>query len=295
LPGDWLSHAEDERAGGGEIRRRKSPISGSIVSSVPLANSVTPGTIHIMYDPVQKAEETAKIVCRGEWRKYRRFRPARFYGGIATADCVGCCLRCIFCWSWHELARCQAIGEFYTPEQVAMRLTKIARKNDFDRVRISGHEPTLCREHLVGVLEHLPSNLLFILETNGILIGHDATYAAVLARFENLYVRVSLKGTSEKEFSRLTGAVPEGFLLQLTAVGNLHRAGVRVQPAVMTSFSSPENVAALSKRLAEISPELADIEAEELVLYGNVAERLKLAGIHYRSACRPDKIPPEQV
>jgi hypothetical protein len=28
----------------------------------------------------------------------------------------------------------------------------------------------------------------------------------------------------------------------------------------MTSFSSPENVATLSKRLAEISPELADIE-----------------------------------
>ena len=94
----------------------------------PIANSVTPGTIHIMYDPVQKAEETAKIVCRGERRKYRRFRPARFYGGIATADCVGCCLRCIFCWSWHELARCEAIGEFYTPEQVAAWLTAIARK-----------------------------------------------------------------------------------------------------------------------------------------------------------------------
>lgn len=248
-----------------------------------------------MYDPMQKAEETAKIVCRGELRKYRRFRPARFYGGIATADCVGCYLRCVFCWSWHELARPEVIGNFYTPEQVAARLTAIARKNNFARVRISGHEPTLCREHLVGVLEHLPPDLLFILETNGILIGHDATYAAELARFENLYVRVSLKGASEEEFSRLTGALPEGFLLQLKALENLHRAGVRVQPAVMTSFSSPENVATLRKRLAEIAPGLADIETEELVLYGDVAERLKRAGIRYRSAYRPDRIPPEQV
>lgn len=248
-----------------------------------------------MFDPVQKAEESAKIVCRGALRKYRRFRPARFYGGIATADCVGCCLRCIFCWSWHELARPEAIGEFYTPEQVAARLSAIARKHGFDRVRISGHEPTLCREHLIGVLEHLPADLLFILETNGILIGHDATYAEELGRFENLYVRVSFKGTSEEEFSRLTGAVPEGFLLQLKAVENLHRARVRVQPAVMISFSSAENVATLGKRLAEIAPEMADIECEELVLYGDVAERLKRAGIRYRSAYPPERIPPEQV
>ncbi len=248
-----------------------------------------------MYDPVQKAEETAKIVCRGALRKYRRFRPARFYGGIATADCVGCCLRCIFCWSWHELARPEAIGEFYTPGQVAARLTAIARKKDFSQVRISGHEPTICREHLVGVLEHLPLDLLFILETNGILIGHDATYAEELARFENIYVRVSLKGTSEEEFSRLTGAAPKGFLLQLKAVENLHKAGVRVQPAVMTSFSSPENLLILRKRLAQIAPGLSDIETEELVLYGDVAERLRRAGIRYCTAYRPDGIPTEQV
>ncbi len=248
-----------------------------------------------MYDPVQKAAETAKIVCRGELRKYRRFRPARFYGGIATADCVGCCLRCIFCWSWHELARPEAIGEFYSPEQVATRLTTIARKNNFRRVRISGHEPTLCREHLVKVLEQLPPDLLFILETNGIPIGHDATFATELARFPNVYARVSLKGTCEEEFSRLTGAVPEGFLLQLRAVEHLYRAGVRVQPAVMTSFSTPENVATLRKKLAGIAPQLADIESEELVLYGDVAERLKRAGIRYRSAHHPDRVPPEQV
>jgi uncharacterized Fe-S cluster-containing radical SAM superfamily protein len=39
-----------------------------------------------MYDPVRKAEETSWVVCRGDSRKYYRFRAARFYGGIATAD-----------------------------------------------------------------------------------------------------------------------------------------------------------------------------------------------------------------
>ncbi len=248
-----------------------------------------------MYDPVKRAFETAKIVCRGDKRRYRRFRPARFYGGIATADCVGCCLRCIFCWSWHELALAETIGEFYTPKEVADRLIAIARRKSFTRVRLSGHEPTICREHLLAVLDHIPHDLLFILETNGILIGHDATYAGQLARYANLYVRVSIKGAAEEEFTRLTGASPEGFQLQIKAVEHLYRAGVRVQPAVMMSFSTPAHLEALGKRLAAIAPGLADIEAEELVLYGDVAERLKRAGIRYHSAYLPEKIPPEQV
>jgi uncharacterized Fe-S cluster-containing radical SAM superfamily protein len=31
------------------------------------------------YDPVVRAEETAKVISRGDLRKYYRFRPARFY------------------------------------------------------------------------------------------------------------------------------------------------------------------------------------------------------------------------
>jgi uncharacterized Fe-S cluster-containing radical SAM superfamily protein len=41
-------------------------------------------------DPIALAEEAGKIVGSGEKRKYYRFRPAFYYGGIATADCVGC-------------------------------------------------------------------------------------------------------------------------------------------------------------------------------------------------------------
>jgi uncharacterized Fe-S cluster-containing radical SAM superfamily protein len=38
-----------------------------------------------MYDPLKRAADAAGIVCRNDRRNYHRFRPARFYGGIATA------------------------------------------------------------------------------------------------------------------------------------------------------------------------------------------------------------------
>jgi uncharacterized Fe-S cluster-containing radical SAM superfamily protein len=248
-----------------------------------------------MFDPIAKAEEVARIVARGDKRKYYRFRPARFYGGIATADCVGCCLRCLFCWSWQEVVRPESVGEFFSPEEVARRLGGIARKRRFQRVRISGNEPTIAREHLIKVIERLPPHLHFILETNGVLMGHDRTYAEDLARFPNLAVRVSIKGTDEEEFSGLTGAAPSGFALQLKALEHLAEAGVSWYAAVMVSFSPKEKVEALRRRLGEIAGDFADIEMEELVLYRDVEERLRKAGLRYHTAYHPEGIPPEQV
>lgn len=261
----------------------------------------TESSVHIrdgiknLYDPVKRAEETARIVCRGHQRRYYRFRPARFYGGIGTADCLGCCLRCLFCWSWDKVVKPGRYGEFYSPDQVAGKLWTIAYKKGFRQVRISGNEPTIARDHLLGVLEQIPGGLLFILETNGILIGHDATYARDLSRFENLYVRVSIKGTSEAEFTRLTGAEPEGFGLQIQALENLTQCHVTTHPAVMVSFSSPENIKALKTRLSKIDEGFSDFEVEELVLYGKVEERLMKAGLAYDTAHDPTCIPPEQV
>jgi uncharacterized Fe-S cluster-containing radical SAM superfamily protein len=112
-----------------------------------------------MYDPLELSRQTAKIVCRGTARKYYRFRPARFYGGIATADCLGCNLRCAFCWAWEQLHQVQKLGQFYEAKDVAERLAAIARKKGFYQVRLSGNEPTLGMTHLT-VYAHLmkPTN-----------------------------------------------------------------------------------------------------------------------------------------
>jgi uncharacterized Fe-S cluster-containing radical SAM superfamily protein len=248
-----------------------------------------------MYDPVEKARQMAEIVCQDGKRKYHRFRPAPFYGGIATADCVGCCLGCAFCWSWRQVARPKAYGQFYSPEEVARNLVNIARKKRFMQVRISGNEPTICRAHLIQVLGLIPSDLDFILETNGILIGADPTYATDLSPFSNLHVRVSLKGTNEEEFARLTGAMPDAFRLQLKALSHLAQAGVKAHPAVMVSFSPPDHLATLRARLEAIRHDFADFEVEELVFYGGVKDRLERAGIAYRTAYEPASTPSAQI
>ncbi len=231
----------------------------------------------------------------GGRKKYYRFRSSRFYGGIATADCVGCCLECVFCWSWEATRRPAEIGQFYTAEEVVRKLLAIAKKKKYKRLRISGGEPTLDRFHLEKVLELVPQDYEFILETNGILIGNDPTYAEMLSRFKNVYVRLCLKGACEEEFSLLTRAVPEGFQLQLEALKNLVRCGVQTHPACMISFSSDENIMALKERLRAIHPAFEEFEVEELVLYSNVKERLDRLGVRYRKAYTPDHIPPDQV
>jgi uncharacterized Fe-S cluster-containing radical SAM superfamily protein len=162
---------------------------------------------------------------------------------------------------------------------VSAKLTNIALKKGFHHIRISGNEPTIARVHLIKVLELLPKNLLFILETNGILLGHDTSYAEDLAKFANLYVRVSLKGCDEAEFSALSGASSDGFYLQVQALENLVRAGVKTHPAVMTSFSTPDTIAVLRKRLRTIDRSFENIEVEDLVLYGDVEARLEKANL----------------
>jgi uncharacterized Fe-S cluster-containing radical SAM superfamily protein len=248
-----------------------------------------------MFNPVELAELTRGMVCEKERRKYYRFRPSRFYGGISTADSVGCCLRCVFCWSWNITEDPGRYGKYHSPEEVAGILVGIARRKKLGYLRISGNEPTIHRAHLIRVLESIKMEYPFILETNGVLIGNDPTYAVELSRFPNLYVRVSLKGTCEEEFSRLTGANPEGFALQLQALENLRQEGIKVHPACMISFSPPENVKALRKRLRTIDPAFEDFEVEELILYPPVKERLKTLNIKYLSAYKPQNLPEEQV
>jgi uncharacterized Fe-S cluster-containing radical SAM superfamily protein len=155
-------------------------------------------------------------------------------------------------------------------------------------MRISGNEPTIAREHLLRVLELVPGNVLFILETNGILIGYDRSYAEDLARYENIYVRISFKGCNEEEFAALTGAEPKGFVLQLQALENLYRAGVKAHPAVMVSFSPWENVKNLQWRLRTIDEQFEDVEIEELIMYGSVEKRLKNAKMAYASTSRSE-------
>jgi len=235
-----------------------------------------------LYDPLVLAEETEKIVVKGKSRKYyRKARSGKWYGGISSAYCCGCNLRCVFCWSGFPRDHPDKIGEFYDSEQVFNQLRRVASNHGHSQLRITGNEPTIGKDHLFGILELVDqSNFNFILETNGILIGHDRHYAEQLSRLKNLHVRVSLKGTSPEEFSRLTGSKPEAFDLQLKALKNLLDVQVSFHPALMMSFSSNADIQQLKGKLAEIDQGLTDaLEEEYVILYPPVVKRLKEVGI----------------
>jgi uncharacterized Fe-S cluster-containing radical SAM superfamily protein len=248
------------------------------------------------YDPIALAEATRKIVERDGKRKYYRFRGGRWYGGIATADCVGCNLRCIFCWSNVPRDNPTMSWKFYSPEEVYRNLVKIAERRRYRLIRISGNEPTICWDHLIKILELVEQDgrFKFILETNGILI--DKSKAEDLSKFRRVHVRVSLKGTCEEEFSLLTGARPEAFELQLNALKHLADHSVPAHPAAMLSFSSRENISKLIKRLDEIDPVyVREFEEEYVFLYPHVKDRLRRAGITPKVAYEPDRVPEDLV
>ena len=248
------------------------------------------------YDPVERHRQIESLVIRrrvgGDLKKYYRFRHDRWYGGIITADCAGCGLTCKFCWVRREsILEGREAGEFLKPEEVAERFLKLMKENRVHQSRISGGEPTIGRSHLfqiLNVFQH--KRIRFILETNGILIGEDESYAQELALYPFVHARVSFKGCNEEEFARLTGADPRGFHLQLNALRYLKKAGVSVHPAVMFSFSGREAVDQLYSSIWKIDPILhSEIEEEKIILYPHVEEKLRRAGLQYHSAHIPER------
>lgn len=255
-----------------------------------------------LYDPIVRHRAVEKLVTRGtgkdQERKYWRFRIDRWYGGIVTADAVGCGLLCKFCWVSDQIMMKPAeVGKYCGPETVANTLVRMAGKKAIRQIRLSGGEPTIGRDHLLHVLEGLKEqSLLFILETNGILIGEDMSYAHELSEFPFVHVRVSLKGCSEEEFSSLTGAKQEGFQMQLKALQNLVVEHVQCHPAVMVSFSPENSLQRLVERIRAIDPKLVEeLETEELILYPSVQTKVRRHGLSYYRSYMPNRVPKELV
>ncbi len=236
------------------------------------------------FDPITLTEETKELVCSGRKRKYMDFYKVGVYGGIATGYTVGCNLRCFFCWVGPGRDRPEKYGVFRSPEEAAERLDEIARKKVVDKARVSGGEPTLCREHLLELLdlieekEHISG---FILETNGILFGNDKEYVEELKGLEKPYVRVSLKAGFPEEWEEKTGASQESFPLPYRAIQYLWDLDIDFHVAAMADprMTSKEEMKSIYDRVAEVSLPLAEnIEWESVDMYPNTKRRLKAAG-----------------
>jgi len=228
-----------------------------------------------LYNPIELSEKVEKIVTKNNLKKYYRFRPTRFYGGIATADTVGCNLRCNFCWSSNSVWNAEKTGEFYSAVDVAKIISEVAEKKGYNQIRISGGEPTIGINHLIEVIKNIESKYLFILETNGILLGYNEDFVKKLTQFKNLHVRVCIKGSNPEEFSWFTGA-KIGFNYQLNALENLKNNNLRFNIALV-SLNEKKND--LYKKLQELELNNVMIEEEEIKLYPQVKNRLENAGI----------------
>jgi uncharacterized Fe-S cluster-containing radical SAM superfamily protein len=225
-----------------------------------------------MYNPIEVTKIMETIVVKNNLKKYYRFRPTGFYGGIATADTVGCNLRCKFCWSSNSVWNAKGTGEFYSPEEVARTLESIAKTKGYHQLRISGGEPTIGKHHLLEVLDTISTKFLFILETNGILLGYDKQYVEALSRFKHLHVRVCLKGADPEEFSFLTGAM-NGFDYQLKALHYLQEKHMNFNIAIVSIDAGKKKQ--LYLKLKEMHLENVMVEEEEIKLYPMVRKRLQ--------------------
>ena len=228
-----------------------------------------------MYNPIELTKKIEKIVTNGNEKKYYRFRPTRFYGGIATADTVGCNLRCKFCWSANSVWNSNNTGQFYSPEDVAETLLDIAESKGYNQVRVSGGEPTIGRKHLITLLENIHSNLTFILETNGILLGADETFIEDLSKFKNLHIRVCIKGINSDEFTLLTGA-ENGYEYQMKSLEQLRDSNVSFNIALV---STRRDRRSFRDKLMEMGLGKIMLEEEEIKLYPQVKKRLLKEGL----------------
>lgn len=255
-------------------------------------------------DPFKLTEvverNVVKTTLRGIEKRYYRFRGGRWYGGIATGDVVGCNLRCKFCWSW-RYSYYDNKGFFKTPREVFEILDSIADRNRYRYIRLSGGEPTIGFKHLLELLELIEdSDYVFILETNGLLIGRHGDYAKRLVEYNNLAVRVSFKGCTPGEFEYLTGASREFYEYQFKALENLYLHGMKpcrdFYPAVMLSFSTGDSYLFFKNKLRSIDPRLVEcIDEEYVILYPHVRELLEKNRLKPRVAYDPSGIPESMI
>lgn len=202
------------------------------------------------FDPVKRSKEAESSVMKGRKRLYHRFRPAPYYGGIATADAIGCSFLCAYCWNYYRNLNPSRFENFYSSQRVASKLLNIARSKHFNLFRITGSEPILGEasfEHLIEILDVIfkeKPHSVFILETNGFFLGWRKDLIERL-KLRNLWVRVSLKGVDEESFKLITGAKGEFFQYPLKALKELENHGIKAWPAIMRNLFTAEEITQL--------------------------------------------------
>jgi len=233
------------------------------------------------FDPVKLAAWTEDIACKESTRRYTDFYCTGVYGGISTGYAVGCCLRCIFCWVDFSRDYPERFGRFCSPEAALEQLFRNAKNKKVKKMRISGGEPTLGRGHLLGLLDLIEGmDYLFILETNGILLGADEGYVQRLIKYKNVHVRVSLKAGTPEGFERRTGAKGDFYELPYQAIRYLMKEKLSFHVAAMSDprLMPYQEREGMLKKLKEMGYQ-DFLEEEVCDPYHHTIYRLREAGL----------------
>jgi len=239
------------------------------------------------FEPIKRAREVEKIVMKGNSRLYYRFRPAPYYGGIATADAIGCSFLCAYCWNYDRNLNPERFGKFFSPEAVASNLLRIAEEKSFSLLRVTGSEPILGEvsfKHLIEVIKAVfkkNARFKFVIETNGLVLGYRSDLIKYL-KFPNLRVRIAIKGVDEKSFESITGAKKDFFIYPIRAVKELQKGHIKAWPAVMRDLFKDSEIESLKDILRKEGIK-GDIELEKLERYPFVLDNMKKREVTLRS------------
>jgi uncharacterized Fe-S cluster-containing radical SAM superfamily protein len=80
-------------------------------------------SLNFPFDPVERAEEVEHLVLKDGKRLYYRFRAAPYYGGIATADAIGCSFLCAYCWNYFRNLNPARFNKLYSAQYLSSRRT----------------------------------------------------------------------------------------------------------------------------------------------------------------------------
>jgi len=231
------------------------------------------------FDPIKRASDVEKIVMKGNSRLYYRFRPAPYYGGISTADAIGCSFLCPYCWNYDRNLNPKRFGKFFSPQAVASNLLRIAEEKSFNLFRVTGSEPILGEvsfKHLIEVINAVfkkNARFKFVIETNGLILGYRSDLIKYL-KFPNLWVRIAIKGVDKNSFESISGAKKDFFLYPIKAVKELQKGHVKAWPAVMEDLFKDCDIESLKDILRKENIK-GNIELEKLERYPFVLNNMK--------------------
>lgn len=159
--------------------------------------------------------------------------------------------------------------------------------------RLTGGEPLIGWPHTRELAHIMARNgYLFIIETNGILLGSGDVPASEIPR--RAHVRVSIKAPDPEVFERVTGARGDGLLLQLASLERMLEEGLEpgrdFHAALVMGLAPPEKYRWVLERLARIDPRLVEsLEEEWIVLYPHVKRLLEKRRFRPYMAWDPDR------